>query len=396
MALGLLVYGFFGFAQEYDILKDAPADVKERIAKADELIAKKQYASANGALGLDDNEYIIYKRVEIYTQYFVQSMMHQMFIMKDLGKNEDIMELRKNFTGTAPMVMYDVEAVIADFQKNNGNKPILNLALGNFYYDVSERYGDQWLKSYDELINLAIKNYKIAEKAGFYDIYSMLACGLFAMNNEDWAEGEKKFTTVVTLNPEHATGWYNLAVSKMYLGKFAEATEPALNAIKYEKRPDWQADAYLVLADSYSYSGDTTSAIKCLKDAKKVHKNNPSINIALGEIYIDEDDYSNAEKELVAAVKIEPTAVSKAINIVGNSRNWDNLKAFCLKVSKLYPKDDMYTGYVEYMLAQAYYLLDDYKNCVKTVESSRAHLIKADAIDDYAEALDEMVELCSE
>lgn len=397
MAVGLLLVGFLGFAQEYDIYKDAPESVKERIAKADELISKKQYASANGALGVDDNEYIIYKRTEIYTQYFVQSLMHQMFVLKDLEKNEDLMELRQNLTGDYPMIMYNVEEVIENFQDENGKKPILYLALGNYYYDVANRYGDQWLITLDELINNAKVNYKKAETAGFYDTYSLFNMGSMEISESKWPEAEAHYAKLVTMEEDNPSAWYNLALTYMYQGKYADASEPCRKAIACEKNPAWMVDEYVLLSDSYVYSGNTDEAIKALTEGKKKCKDDSSIPVELGKIYYSyNDDYAKAEKEFLAAVRLEPTAVSDVINLLGNSQDWDNFIGFCKKALKLNTKDDEYLGFVEYMLSQGYIITGDYKNCLAELKKAENYLTKAGVFEDYQDAVVEMREVCEE
>lgn len=397
LALGLLVSGFLGFAQEYDVLKDAPADVKERIAKADELIAKKQYASANGALGLDDNEYIIYKRTELYTQYFVQSLMHQMFVIKNLEKNEDLMDLRVNFTGDAAMTMYNVEEVIENFQDEHGKKPILNLALGNYYFDVSQRYGDQWLISYDELRNQAKVNYKKADAAGLYDNYSLFAMGSIELNEQEWEKAEKHFGALVLVDTDNASAWFNLAVSLMYQARYEEARAPLLKSLEFETNEDWKVDEYLLWSDSYLYSGDADGAIKVLTEGKKKLKNNVNITFELGKIYLQEkSDYAKAEKEFVAAVKLQPTAVSDIFNLIAQTRNWDNFIKFCGQAKKLHTKDDEYQGFVGYMAAQGYLIKGDFASSLKELDTAEAKLKKADAYDEgYEEAFVEMRDICN-
>lgn len=397
LALGLLVSGFLGFAQEYDVLKDAPAEVKERIAKADEFIAQKQYASANGALGLDDNEYIIYKRTELYTQYFVQSLMHQMFVIKNLEKNEDLLDLRLNFTGDAAMTMYNVEEVIDNFQSEHGKKPILNLALGNFYYDVSQRYGDQWLISFDELRKLAKVNYTKAEEAGLYDNYSLFAMGSIEINDKEWEKAENHFATLVKVENENASAWYNLALTLMYQGRYEEARENIKKSIKFETNEDWKIDEYLLWSDSYLYKDDVDGAIKVLNEGKKKLKNNLNVTFELGKIYfVYKYDYAKAEKEFIAAVKSEPRVVSDVLALIAQTQDWENYIKFIRKAKKLHSKDDEYQGYVGYMAAQGYLVKGDFESAKKELDNAENKLKKAEVYEDYEETFVEMRELCAE
>lgn len=396
LAVCFVLVGFTGFAQENKLFNNASEEVMERINKAQDLINNKQYASANAALGEDDNEYIIYKRSEIYTKYFVQSLMHQMFIVLNLQKNDDLNELRRNYEGSAALSMYDVEAAVESYRKKNGKNPVLNLTLGNFYYDVSNRYGDQWLKGYDELCKLAKENLQTAYKAGYYDGWSLFALGDFAIRDKNWVEAEKYFTMQLEFEPENASSWYNIALSRMYLGRYAEASEPAKMAIKYELDTGYLIDEYGILADSYSYSGDIKTAEKVLLEAKKKINSSTEISFKLAELYLGKNEYSKAEKELIAAAKVEGTLITRAVDMVAQTQNFENLKSLCLKAVKLHTDDDAYTGFVEYILAQSYLILGDYKKSLTEIEKARKFFDKAGMLEDFAETLDDMERICNE
>lgn len=396
LAVCFVLVGFTGFAQENKLFNNASEEVMERINKAQDLINNKQYASANAALGEDDNEYIIYKRSEIYTKYFVQSLMHQMFIVLNLQKNDDLNELRRNYEGSAALSMYDVEAAVESYRKKNGKNPVLNLTLGNFYYDVSNRYGDQWLKGYDELCKLAKENLQTAYKAGYYDGWSLFALGDFAIRDKNWVEAEKYFTMQLEFEPENASSWYNIALSRMYLGRYAEASEPAKMAIKYELDTGYLIDEYGILADSYSYSGDIKTAEKVLLEAKKKINSSTEISFKLAELYLGKNEYSKAEKELIAAAKVEGTLITRAVDMVAQTQNFENLKSLCLKAVKLHTDDDAYTGFVEYILAQSYLILGDYKKSLTEIDKARKFFDKAGMLEDFAETLDDMERICNE
>ena len=161
------------FAKDKDLYASAPKEVRERIAAADKYIADKQYASANGALGLDDNEYIILKRTDLYTRYFVMSMMHQMFALKNLKPDEDLMELRRQVSYGSQdmdfaMTMYNPVEVITSYAEEHGMSPVLNLALGHYYFDTLIRYGDNWLEDVNEMVKKANTNFAAAYEAGVF------------------------------------------------------------------------------------------------------------------------------------------------------------------------------------------------------------------------------------
>ena len=57
------------------------------LEKVDELIEQQQYAAAFGMLSME-NEFFIAKKIEIAINYFVQSIMHQMFAFENLKEGQ--------------------------------------------------------------------------------------------------------------------------------------------------------------------------------------------------------------------------------------------------------------------------------------------------------------------
>ena len=73
-----------------NIYDSADEETKALIEQADQLIEERKYETAFGLLSSDANEYIIAKRTEIATNYFAQSLMHQVFAFKDLEESETL------------------------------------------------------------------------------------------------------------------------------------------------------------------------------------------------------------------------------------------------------------------------------------------------------------------
>ena len=71
---------------------------KGTLKKANELIKEKKYQSAYKLLNDFDpkncNVEIVLLKEDIVLNYYITSIMHQVFSLKDLEKNEDIMDYR--------------------------------------------------------------------------------------------------------------------------------------------------------------------------------------------------------------------------------------------------------------------------------------------------------------
>ena len=78
----LFVFGSSLFG--WDVYSGADDATKAVLAKVDSLIEQEQYQSAFSAANGEgcQEEYLIAKRIEIATNYFALSIMHQMFTIK--------------------------------------------------------------------------------------------------------------------------------------------------------------------------------------------------------------------------------------------------------------------------------------------------------------------------
>ena len=221
----LMVFGTsFLFAQRNAY---AGADKKTQAAlnNADKLIEQRQYATAFGSLSLD-NEYFIAKQTEIACNYFIQSMMHQMFVFENLKEGQDLMELRKNLDGTFNMTYFDPVKIIQEYVAKNGEKPILNYALGLYYSDVLRRYQGQWLISDEELVNNTITYLLKAYEQDCWDSWSMSELAYSYMTKGDYESAIKYYSVKLdqkeefTINDE-----YNFALCNFFCGNYPVAQQ---------------------------------------------------------------------------------------------------------------------------------------------------------------------------
>ena len=115
----------------------------EIIEKANDLIANKKYESAFNLLDDFDKENskpdIVLLKTDIVLNYFVTSMMHQIFALKDIEKDEDIMDYRGR-EGIFSMQMFQVDSIFIKLIEIYPTNCKLYKGLGDFYYDVHLKY----------------------------------------------------------------------------------------------------------------------------------------------------------------------------------------------------------------------------------------------------------------
>ena len=112
---------------------------KEILSKATDLVANKKYSSAFKTLKdfdpKDEKPDIVLLEEDIALNYFVTSMMHQMFAFKDLEMNEDVMDYRGK-EGVYDMFNFTVNEILDKLIKKYPTNYKLNKGLADFYSDV--------------------------------------------------------------------------------------------------------------------------------------------------------------------------------------------------------------------------------------------------------------------
>lgn len=377
------------WAKDKDPYAAAPKEVRERIAAADKFIADKQYGSANGALGADDNEYIILKRTELVTNYFVYSLMHQIFVIKNLDPDEDLMELRKmasygSETQTYAMTYWDPVDVITGYAEEHGMSPALQLALGHYYYDTLMRYGNNWLESVEDMIKKSSENFAAAFEAGCYKKTYLDEYAELLMNIYEYEKACKVFSTSVTLVSNDARTWFNYAVAALYAEKLDTAVTAAKNAIKYkDPDPDYDLDAYLLLIDIYKQKNDTTNVNKTIQQAKKAYPDKALPLLYEGHEYNTNGNTEKATECFVKAYQLDDSdsVLKRAIDSYYMYKMIDPAIDFCEQCIALKSDDGNKRSMLWYMIFQLYLANGDRdaaEDAITKAEQSLAEATDAD------------------
>ena len=139
-AVFALFFAVSVFAQK-NPYNGASAGTQVLLKKANEFVQKEQYESAFASLSDGSDEFVLAKQIEIAINYFAQSIMHQMFAFKNLKKGETLYAVRAG-AGSYSAVPFDPVKAVEEYEKKNGEKPVLHYALGLYYDDVLLRYRD--------------------------------------------------------------------------------------------------------------------------------------------------------------------------------------------------------------------------------------------------------------
>src|SRR6185437_586485 len=135
----------------------------EALKHSQQLVAEKKYNTAFDILDKADpkntNADIAIAKQDILLNYFVTSIMHKMFALKDLKPNEDIMDYRGK-EGSYTIHIFAADSIFNSLIKTDTSNYKLYSALGNYYYDVYVRYGANWTESPETLFKYIEVNFK--------------------------------------------------------------------------------------------------------------------------------------------------------------------------------------------------------------------------------------------
>ncbi len=365
------------FAEKWNVYAGADNETLETIKKCDEHIAKKEYQFAANTVGACNNEYIIYKYIEVCTQYFAMSMMHSMFAFKNLAEGETLHDVRTMKEGNYSMTVRDEpDKVIDNYKKEHGNSIVLELARANYYYDALNRYGNQWLKTPEEILSLAKDVYGRAIAKEVYDKQIVENYAFILMQENNWSEAEKLYTILSEKFSASGNSWYHLAICKLQQKKYSDAIYPAKMAVENpEENPEYHLDAYTVLADAYSFLKDYESAEKNLLSAHEKYPQFPLPLLRLGELYIrypENKDYKKADSYFDKALNIscDPETVKACLfGYVYVANDPQMAIRFCNRNIKKH-KEEINQGIFNYFLVLIYLQINDLNNAKKSLDKS--------------------------
>lgn len=247
----------------------------EVLKKANSLIVDKKYESAFKLLDSFDPKNkkpdVVLLKEDIVLNYFVTSIMHQMFALKDLQKNENILDYRGK-KGSFYMQKFQVDSILENLIKVYPTNCKLYKGLGAYYYEVYNKYNGQWLKEDGELLKLMQTNFQKAVEGNCADYLSYYILGFINVSQEKYKESIPYFLKSIELNKNYADAPYNLAYAYLY-------TEDRPNALKYAK-------VSLDLYTDQTYKSDAARM--------------------LGQIYTEMEDNNNALVYFTLADKIDP------------------------------------------------------------------------------------------
>jgi tetratricopeptide (TPR) repeat protein len=227
----------------------------EVITKAKAYVTDHKYESAFKTLQDYDPsnskpDIVLYKE-DIALNYFLTSIMHQMFSFKDIPKDENIRGYRGQ-NGTSTMYLFAADKILDSLLNLYPDNYKLYKGLGDYYYQVYLKYGEHWLIKQDELFSKIENDYKIAIDHKLGDFQSYYALGYVMVSRGSYKQGIPYLEKSLQFDNNSADAHYNVAYAYLYTEDPQNALKHAKAAIKLYQDTAERADAARMTAAIYA------------------------------------------------------------------------------------------------------------------------------------------------
>lgn len=329
------------------------------LEKTSRLIVNKQYETAFKTLQdfdpKNENPNIVLLKEDIALNYFVTSIMHEMFAFKDLKENEDIMDFRgKN--GSFGMYSFSIDSILGKLIRTYPDNYKLYKGLGDFYYQAQLKYGEKWLKDEKTLTDLIIKNYQVAIDHKIADDRVYYATGFQYLTQNKYKEAIPLFQKSIELNNDVADAHYNLAFAFLYTDDRENALKYAKNSLELYKDTELKSDAARMIAQIYSELKDNNNAIKYYELADKTSKENYYNIKPLLALYVETNNPKKEEllNSFYNLAPDKPTIYNDLGNIYFENKKTGELIEFFKSKLLTYKNEKKIIGNLNFYLGRLY------------------------------------------
>lgn len=335
----------------------------ETLKQANDLIADKKYESAFKLLDSFDPKNtlpdIVLLKEHIALDYFVSSIMHQAFGLKDLEKHEDIADYRGK-EGDFVLQLFQIDSVLENLVKQYPTNCKLYRGLGEFYYKAHASYGGRWLKSDHELFKLIETNYTKAVEGNCADQASYYTLGYVALAQERYTESIPHFLTAIEMDQNDPSAHYNLAYAYLYVDDRQHALKYAKNALDLYTDRTYKSDAARMMGQIYSELEDYPNATLSYELADNISPANYYTLRPLLGLYVmtNHAKVKEATKAFFNLSPANPTIYNDLEKIYYRNKKENELIVFYEERLPDYKNDAKVLGSLNFYLAKLYLTTD--------------------------------------
>jgi len=279
LSLLLILFSFKGFSQT----------VEKALKSSDQLVSEKKYESAFKLLEKIDtnnnNADVVIAKENIVLGYFVTSIMHITFSLKDLQPNENIDDYRGK-AGSSTAHIFPVDSLLNRLIKNEPDNYKLYIALGNYYYEVFLNYNANWVKNSETLFKLIEENYTRAIALHAVDYMTYYELGYIEDIQKKYAQATNYFQKSIELNNSYANSFYNLALAYLYQDDRSNAVIYAVKSLDLYHDKSYKGDAARMAGEIYGELKDTVKEVYYYELSDKIDPENYDTLNALLNSYV--------------------------------------------------------------------------------------------------------------
>ncbi|MUP40057.1 tetratricopeptide repeat protein [Labilibaculum euxinus] len=331
----------------------------ETIKKANDFIAEKKYETAFNLLDkldpANDKPDVVLLKEDILLNYFVTSIMHQMFALTDINKDEDILDYRGK-EGSFSMHMFQVDSILTRLTKIYPTNCKLNKGLADYYYEVHLKYGGRWLKDDKELFPLIQTNFQKAIDGNCADYLSYYVLGYINLVQEKNKECIPYFLKSIELNDKYASSHYNLAYAYLFTDDRENALKYAKNSLDIYNDREYKSDAARMVGQIYTELKDDKNALTYYEMADKIDPENyynikPILNLYLKT---NNKKANETTKAFFNLAPVNPTIYNDLEEIYFSNKKDNELIDFYKSQSSEFKDDKKVQGSLNFYLARIY------------------------------------------
>jgi tetratricopeptide (TPR) repeat protein len=334
------------------------------IRQANRLITEKKYRSAWEVLDKADpkNEKpaLALAKTDLLLKYFINTVMHQVFTLKDLKSGEKVEDLRGKDENDN-LIRFNPEEVLDTLLKKHPTEYALYAGLGNYYYETFIIFQENWIKKPEELVNLITENYKQAAQHGLLTYQVAYRIGFSQLFLQRFAEARKSFDQAIQLNPKYPDSYYSQAYTCLQLNMNDSALANANKAYELFTDTFNRSDVNLLRGLIYSSLKDTTRALAEYRQAARMNPKSSSIWQLLlkAVLRFDTPDLHDVAS---AYFDIDPRAAdtySQLINGYFQAQRSKDILALLGEKLVHYEKDPEVVGNICFYRAYIYVIMED-------------------------------------
>ncbi len=285
------------------------AEEAETIKKANDLITEKKYNTAFNLLDkfdpTNDKPNVVLLKEEILLNYFVTSILHQMFSLVDIKKNEDILDYRGK-EGSFNTQLFAVDSILTRLITMYPTNCELKKGLANYYYEVHLKYGGRWLKDDKELFPIIQTNFEKAIDGGCADYLSHYVLAYINLLQEKNEESIPHFLASIELNDKYASSHYNLAYAYYFTNDEEKALKHAKRSLDLYSDKIYKSDAARMIGQIYTELQDDKNAIAYYEEADKIDPENYYNIKPILHLYLKTNN-KNTKQTTNAFFNLDPT-----------------------------------------------------------------------------------------